>query len=940
VAILILGAPSAAQEGEPRLRPTILGRDDAAFARALFQRGYSDLARDACDTILSLESSGKLGFEEVLEAKSLSLDLRMEEADRLSAALDRLNAIRDLIQQKNELISSNSRTQVAGRMRETLPEDYLQLGQALLGTLDEVKDPAEGAQLRAEGDATFSQAEDQMRQRIDRFADQKDGGGSNAAYAERQHLLATWNLGRTLYFHGLLYPAGSPEQKQRFEDCVDVFSDLALDYPDVLSTYQGYIYQGLCHAALDELETALEDYDAAIALRETWGKDAAGVWQIQSSDAADVISAAVYQKILALSKAGRLEEVNQVAQDFYATIPDAYETSQGFAVVAAHADALLKAGDQGKAGELAQLLIERDAQGPGLSLGRGLLAKMAVSGSSPQDPQGLLSVAETLRAQGNVELARENCRKAIQRARGQPGSADAGAQACTLLGTTYQAQERFYEASLAYDLAQEYFSGSGGTPEAVWRAINCYRLLHDREKRPIFEKRKQDRITVLSTQYASHPRAQQIILLRGQSLEDEQKWDEAAKLYTAIEPSSTAFQEAQARAARAVYRQARDKAKDKDEATRLLAEAERLLRKSLSDLDRAIQATLDTKVQTDLQNSRFVVIQTLSTLLLESRRAGEVLPLLEGQESNVGEERAQVVWSLRIQALQAQGKSDEAEALFEAILRQNPDSPAVAATARTLATGLDSAALEVAQTDKARANQLWTKAVHYYEVSIRPQLQGLRFDSDEVKEIADRLYSIGFELNGVPEAAQTYVDWDETPRMPDIWARAAEIYASLISRAPSYRLEIQDGRCLGLLGRWQETAAAYARLFDRETILEPGGKTFNQQAIAAKPELLPAYLEWGVAEHRLGLTDKSQDRLKRAEAIFARVVEAATKQSRLWWQARYHQARAMYDRGEYETADIVVRNVRSGTDENYDKGEFGYQARFSALAAEIKKKVR
>jgi tetratricopeptide (TPR) repeat protein len=935
----LAAAPLAAQEEAPSLRPSILGRDDAAFARALFDRGFSDLAQVACDTILSLETSGELDFEEVLEAKSLELDLQMDEADRLPTPLERLTGIRDLIQKKQKLIGDNSRTEVAGRMRETLPEDFLRLGQALVDALDETKDPAEGATLRAEGDTTFAEAEDQMRERIERFEAQKDEGGPNAGYAERQHLLATWNLGRTLYFHGLLHPEKSPEQAERFEECVDVFSDLSLDYPDVLSTYQGYIYQGLCHAALDEIDTAIDDFDAAIALRETWALDeATGVWQIGSSDAGDVISAAVYQKILALAKAGRHEEVEQVAEDFYTTIPDPYFTSQGLAVVAAHADSRLKAGDQGGAGELAQLLIEKDPQGIGGSLGRGLLAKMAVSGASPQDPQGLVSVAETLRVQGSIDLARAHCRKAIERARNDPGAADAGSQACTLLGAMYRAEDRLYEASIAFDLAEEYFPGATATPEAVWFAINCYRSLFFREKRPFFDKRQQERITLLSTKYAAHPRAQQIILLRGSTLEEEGKFEEAAKLYQGIQPSAPVFQEAQARAARAIYLQARA-TKDEAAAKTLLAEAERLLRKALDDLTKAILDTLDIQVQKSLQQTRSIVVQTLGTLLLETGRPADVLPLLEGQDVGASDESAQTVWSMRIQALQAQGKVDEAEALFESLLRTNPNSPAIAATAGVLARGLDQSATDLAATDKAGARETWIKAVHYYDVSIQPRLERQIVD-DEIRTVADRLYSIGFELNDVPETAQTFVDWSGEPTAPAVWERAVAIYEAVLARAPSYRTEIQLGRSLGLLGRWADAAAVYARLFDAEAILEPGGRGFNQQVIQAKPELLNAYLEWGVAEHRLALVDKSDDRLKRAEAIFPRVIDAATKQSRLWWSAKYHQAKAMYDRGEYAQSDIVLRDLKRGADENFDKGEFGYQPRFAALEADLAKKPK
>ncbi len=941
VAGLVLAVLPFAQESAPRIRLSLLGRDDAAFARALYDKGLFDLAQDACDTILSQETSGKLEFDEILETKALVLDLELEGVRREPDLIQRKTAIQAVLEKKNQLIAENSRTQVAENVRGSLPEIYMLLGETLVAALEGERDPSAGVKLREEGDVTFAQAEDSVRQRIRRFEVQKDEGGPLASYAERQHLLATWNLGRTLYFHGLLYPKGDPERAKYFEECVDVFSELSLDYPDVLPAYQGYIFQGLCHGDLGEIDTAIEDFDAAIALRETWGLDeASGLWSVPQ-DAADVISAAFYQEVLLLSGADRHGEAEAAAEDFYTSIPDPYLTSQGFAVVAAHADSRLKAGDLAKAGELAQLLIEKNPQGPGGSRGRELLARMVGSGSGPQlGPERLVRVAETLRAQGEIVRARALCRIALRQAQDIPEFAEAGAQACALLGAIYANENRLYEASIAFDLASELFPGQPTTPEALWRAIDCYNVLFAREKRPFFEKRMQERVRILSTKYSSHPRATWAILIQGSQFENEGDFLKAAQLYLDVSPSSSVYQEAESRAARCYYRQARA-AKDKAESERLRGETERLLRKTLVDVDQAIERTLDSQVQAQLATTRFGALQTLGTLLLETDRPAEATTLLAGLEVGGDDEKAQAVWGMRIRALQAQGKVEEAEALFESLIRSNPNSPAIAATAGVLARGIDQRATDLAAKDRRGARELWAKAAYYYDLSIQPQLEGRIVDPDEIQTIGARLYSIGFELNDVPETVQTFVDWSEKPKSPQIFERAAAIHERLLDQAPSYRSEIQLGRCLGLLGRWAEAASVYARLFDTEALVEPGGKGFNQQLLRVKHELLNAYLEWGVAEHMLALSDGSQDRLKRAEAIFEKLAAPGNleKKSRLWWGTKFYQARAMYDRGEYANADFVLRDIKR-EHPNFDQGEFGYQPRLAALEADLAKKPK
>ncbi len=947
VASLHVLAPPTPQENEIRPMASILGRDDAAFARALYDDGLFDLAEGACATILAGEDAGQADFYQVLDAKALMLELRIERLREEEDLIRRKDEIQAILAEKNQLIDDNSRTDVAEALRNTLPDTYMLLGATLAAALRDEKDLSVGAKLREEGDASFKKAEDEGRQRIKRMAEQKDAGGPRASYAERQHMIATYNLAKIQYFHGLLFPEGDPDRAKYFEAAIDQFSDFSLDYPETLLTYEGYIFQGLCHGLLGDVEAALEDFDAAIELRETWEQDeTTGKWPT-SEDAANVISVAVLQKVKLLTEQGRHDEADETARDFYETIPDALLASRGLETLSVHAESRLATGDVESARELAQKLVDSDPQGGYGARGRELLGQLLGAGGARATPDQMINIAQTLRDRGDLEGTLDLCRKVLTATRDKAEFASAGAQACVLMGGLYASQNQIYEASLAYDLAPEFYPRGELTPEALWRAVESYRRLYRDEKRPFFDKRMQERVRTLVNDYSSHPRAAWATTIEGRQLEDAHEFLKAAKLYLAIPPGSTVYEDAEFRAGICYYEEARAAKKkgDASEADKHFKEAERLLRKTQVDIDAASEKTLDSAVQAQLAATGFGAQVILARLLLETGRAPEVGPLLQDIEQRYpGDgDKVEEVWSLRIEALGAEGKLEDAVALFESMLQTSTNSSGTAKAAGMLARKLDGTALGLQEKDpkSAQARGLLAKAVHYYDLSIQPQLKGQIVRASDVQTVADRLYSLGLILNDVPEGVETFVDWSDKPKAPQIWERAAAVYERLLAQAPSYRSMIHLGRCYGFLGRWADAASVYARLFDTESILEPGGSRFNQQVLGAKPELKPAYLEWGVAEHMLAQSEQSQDRFTRAREIFQKMVLPGNTASseRIWWPSKYWQARSFYDLGEYENADVVIRDVKRGTADDFDKGEFGYRERFAALEAELAKKV-
>ncbi len=922
----------------------ILGREEAAFARALFASGYSDLADGVCTVVKALDTEGKADFYEVLNIRALSFDLRLERAQRERDMPKRRDAIVAILGDMNAFIEEQSRTQTAEDVRNSLPEVYLLLGEALVSQLAKEQDPTAAAQLRDQGKGYFEQAIATLRTRIEKLEKQIDDETGNAERLELQLMLARYNLARTQYYQPLLLVDGDPLRKKLFVDARDAFGEFGLDYSATQLNYNGLIYQGLCSKELGQFSDAFESFDEAIAIRETFEPTADGRFDVDSS-AGDIVSMAVLAKVNVLAAQKNYAQAESVAQDFFDKIPDGLATAQGLAVLAAQADARSNAGDSAGSMELAQKLVDADPAGPWGARGRDILGK-AMHGGGGVGPELMLGVAETMANRGEYARALDVCQSALRISKGTAAQADIGATALFLTGQVFWNQDRMYEASFAFDTAAETYASGKRAGDALWQAVRAYQVLAARERRPFYEKRARDRMRALATRYPSHPHAYDAQLNEGDLLEGASQWPEAIALYRKITAGTPGYEESQFRIGRCFYAQARAAAAagKPDDATPLYKQAEEQLRSAESELVASIEKTLDAQIRQQFNGFLFQVYHQYVQLLLETKRTGEVQALTAKVEDRFAQDPARIAafWPFRIQALQADGKLDEAVSLFEEILRKQKDAPGVANAAGILARGLDQAGADELTRDPVSklGDDYWTKAAHYYVLSIQPQLDDpSKLRVPELESVALRLYAYGLHFNHVPDLAGTFVDWSEKPAKPEMWDKAAEIYAKLLELAPKYEFEVSLARTLGFLQRWTDAERRYASLFDTQNLVTPPDNKFNAAVVKAKGQLVWAYLEWAVCEHRLALEDKQTDRFTRAQTLIERVLANTQIGEKLWWQAKYHELRAMMDRGEYDKADVKLRDVKRSTSATFDENKYGYQARFEALEKELATKV-
>jgi tetratricopeptide (TPR) repeat protein len=659
--------------------------------------------------------------------------------------------------------------------------------------------------------------------------------------------------------------------------------------------------------------------------------------------------------VLLLTELGKTADAIAAADDYWNKIIDPETAASGLAVLSAKAEAQLAAGDSSAAGDTAKKLMDLDPSGPWGNKGRELQFKLLGTSGATVGPAEMLRVAQSMNDQGKPDQALEACRQTLFSVKGDAKEADVGSQALLLMGQIYRRQERLYEASLVFDTVYERYPKGSGAPSALAYAMDCYRKLNAKEKRPYYKTRMDERGQTLVREFPTHPAVGGLQLGEARGLEEEGKFLEAAQLYRAVPASASGYAEAQMRAGTCLYQQARAiKDKQPEDAKKMFADAEALLVKSQSDIAAAKTKSLDQQVLAGLATAEYTGLTTLSRLYLEDsvNTPEKVLTLLQGVDERFGSDQkaVQALWQLRIRAYSSLGRVDEAVAKFDELYKKPADRAGLAGAASVLSRSLDTRAAklqEESETSKDSkqadaAMKMWRKAIDMYVISVQPQLDNRQSASATVLEpVAKRLMELGMNLNGVAKDSNTFIGW-QPPATLDrgAWDASANIYDVVVEISPAdYRARMRQARLLGFLSRWKDAADSYAALFEQEALVKADKSDFDMAVLNAKPELLDAYMEWGVCEAEAGNAEKSETRKARASGIFDLLLKHTVAESPLWWNAKYRQILTFYQRGNYESADVAMNSLVRTAGADFANAPAQLRPLLISLRAEVAKMV-
>jgi tetratricopeptide (TPR) repeat protein len=916
-----------------------LGRDHAKFARDLYKAGFVDLAENLCTRI---ENSTTAEPDEVASVRSVHLDLKIEQARLESDPRAKLASLSQLLKAKEEFIDAYPDAPEALSAQQTLPDVYAAVGEAYSKVLEAAgDDPSEAKRLRGEGSDVFRRGEQALADRIEGLRAALEDTTLSEPDIEALNvelMTSLYNLARTFYFHATLLGADDPFGKTFFERSIEAFSEFGLEFSDRLLYYEGWVFQGLASQKLGLTDDALLCFDLCIELKDTFAPGEA----LPSSTIA-VIAWGVREKISLLNELKRYDESIAVANDFLENVEGVAESRQDVAILDARMTAEVESGRSDAVLETARLLDQKDQRGFYGSRARDMLGKLGGGGGAGVDQKNLLRIAQSLNSKKDHEQAIKLCNQAIAagHAGGKPG--EELTDAFILLGGASWSLDRLEEASIAYDAAYDSNPAALHAADALYSASRAFDELYKLRRQPFFEKRADERLQQLATKFPRHPKAAEQALKVPRKLGANDEFYAAAQAYQKIPADSPVYPDAQFGAATNLYKEVARLAKeDAAKAKALAAEADTQLRKAQKVLEGAAAKTLDLEEKARLERSAFMCLSTIGNLyMLEAvGRQNDVLALTKeieekyaSDEEKVGEARA-----LRVRALTAAGKVQEAKDFLEGLLAADPGSRSAALAAGVLARTFDQQYEK--DKDSPAGDDLWKQAYRYYVLSIKPKLNDSGA-STEIQQVADRLMLMGEHFNDVPEGVNSFVGLppDRKPVAPEYWEDAAEFYEAVVSVAGTTG-RINLARALGYLGRYEEAIELYSQVVENESLIDPSAPdVLNRSVLASRPELLSAYLELGVAQFLVGKAERDTATIQNSIVIFGRIVKTAPKMtSEAWWRARYYQVAGWDAVGSYPQALAAINDLARNSND-YDEGKYGLNARFKELKRELERKV-
>ena len=941
-------------QAPPAEGPVILGRDDLDFARRLSEAGFHDLAREVCDAIVSKgENGGDVSKADVTTARILSFEAETSEATGIEDTVARRARLQDVLDRGEAF----SKTLVQGpeldRLNAALAGAQEAYAMILLEEVDNEKDPAVAAKMRKDASKIFKNAVDALTARIEANEKAMFDAESDADVAalDRKLIVDMYSKARMLYLHSRLLAADDSWRQLVLGDALEAFQAFDFSYGQELLSYEGNIYQGLCHKELGNDEAALEAFDYAISLRERFEAGPDNRFKV-TPEAANIISFAVLQKMQFLREKKDFRGAAETAQDFLDSIPSPLQSLQGPAVMLAQARSLGEAGDVAGLQAAAQTLAEFDPRGPWGAAAKDLLTNpslMAGGGGASTPPSVLLGIAETLFAKGENQRGHQTCAQARDGARGTAAEQDIGADSFMLEGDAYAREGSLFEAAAAYEAPGFLYPKGTRTPNSLWNAVSAYNDLYGSEQLAWFRNQAKDRSDLLARSYPKHEVMASAALITGLWAEADGDLAGAEAVFAKVPKGSPGYGEAQRRLGANLLKQAK-KAEDEKktaDAARLKGRARETLETARRELEAGMSQTLDTATRARLGALAFGARADIARILLggTAKEAAEVISLLEDVEAvYAGDEAKQAeAWRLRINSLEKQGKLDEAVTMLDGLVARSPDTTAIGPAAGLLARSLDreANALQEKTPGSKEAAELWKQAARLYGLSVKPQVAGrVPRNRQELEAVGTRLLALALTLEGAPEGVDSFIDW--TPAAlsrPELWEQVKSILQAVLESGSSYRSEIYLGRVLGVQGQWREAAMTYSHLFDREQIMDISGKKMDVARIREKPELVPAYVEWAMAESMAGSTGDDRERLSRADELLKKALPNLQVGEKLWWRARVLQVQNFVWQGRYEEADIALRDLERNTADDFDQGKFGAKERLLQLKAEVARKV-
>lgn len=896
--------------------------DELAYAQALADRGFYDLAREVCEGVRNDPAAP--------EGQKAAIDLALggilrREAETAGPDLARRERTLD---EAATLVKGFAEAH-AGHPR--IPEAHLLLGEIARdrakAVADAVRAEPDGAKrkgLAARADASFVEADHAFHA----LADELAKGG---ARREDPTFLRASHDGPLVRFERAMAMPPGKDRDALLADAIQGMDAFRWGFDGFAAAYDTAVTEGIAAAALRQYPKAVESLDAAIALADSATIDAATrpilfrallakatvlaaiedptegrPWWPAACEAADRAAAIVASE-------GDLAKAHRIPDERFFDDPE----TRGCVARALieKARALSRMGDQ----EAATVAAEKAASDPGpwQDDAKRLLAEIAGAAGGEVPLATRMTLLESCLRREDWEAAAAQARLAIDACRAPVDVRASGVVARRALGIALQQLERFREAAQAFEGAVEAYEAiadrSGEeeerAAECAYRAASCWArqgaAVGNADGNAEDDAAYDRSVKLLVDRFPSSPYSANASYIVGERLERQGKWEEAAEAYAKVPEKAEARGLASSRIGACHAQLARqlwaDAQKDPSRKAALETQAKAAFAKAEAEL-RACAAGPATA---------FLLVSVLAHDAV--RKYADAIPVLDGIErANVGKAdvlgrakawRVDLLISLAGDSPEGLARADEA---LSALLLAQPDSPRVVAALQRLGAAYDRAA-SAAKDDATRvdcARRAGTRLRQWVEESMK---RGEAVKADDALAVVDRLLALGEEGGGPDdvEAARAIAEAAVAGRFGECTAGPD---AAVVRLA---RAQLRGG-----------LYAAALTVFER---LHEAAPTDWGLAV----DLAQVYLGLG----RAGESSYHDRALK----LLMDLVAHADDGSEPYWRAWCELLEALFEDAEYASADTQLASLEL-RHPRFDEGRFGLEGRLRELKRKLGQK--
>lgn len=555
-------------------------------------------------------------------------------------------------------------------------------------------------------------------------------------------------------------------------------------------------------------------------------------------------------------RAGELPRAVALAEKAFAlakTVPTDEEHSRVLRLVrVAHAEGLAATGKVPQAISELEKVSEREPHGPAGELARKHLARLS-GRSDAETSEAALKLAEEAAEKAQWDRTAAHARNAHALSRRENKEAQVAPRALLVLGHSYEARHRLFEASLAYEEVGRRFPGTKDlAAQAALSLVKCAEQLRATLPGPESDRACESALALLAERDPNAAKGLAPYLL-GRHLLEAGKPLEAADAFDKVEASAGRLHdEALLFSAQARWVGARGKGDPVKTAAALEV--------AVAALSRPVANEADNGRRELAAEARLLLGEVL---LAEPAQPAKALAAVDGLAAQLRDQPERRGRALLVEAHARcrLGKLGDAEAVLARLLDENLGGKKTALACRDVAAALD----KEAQTQEGEARRATRRRA--------AELCARSLEAGGSKGVADYVMAVALEVAGLAGEARL-------GDLPEAWkpGEARGLFSSAAAAYEKAGASLEEGEARGFAGDWAGAQAALERGLVGQRLLLPTGKLDREALAKAGSRLADAF--------DLCRCRRETQSYPEALALLDEVVDASAEGSRLWWKGR------------------------------------------------------